>query len=74
MIVVNAIGGGLGHKYISTSMAVTYALIAKKRLYCSLLCHLQCVVKTPFVIFNATDSCFKDREYVGGGLKNRLSS
>lgn len=74
MIVVNAIGGGLGHKYISTSMAVTYALITKKRLYCSLLYCLQCVVKTPATIFNATDSCFKDREYMGGGLKNRLSS
>lgn len=65
MIVVNAIGGGLGHKYISTSMAVTYALITRKRLYCSFLYNLQHVVKTPAAIINATDSCFRDREYTG---------
>ena len=33
-VVVNGVGGGLGHKYRSTEMEVTYALIARKRLYC----------------------------------------
>ena len=34
LVVVNAVGGGLGHKYRSTGLEVTYALIARKRLYC----------------------------------------
>ena len=34
LVVVNGVGGGLGHKYRSTEMEVTYALIARKRLYC----------------------------------------
>ena len=33
-VVVNGVGGGLGHKYRSTGLEVTYALIARKRLYC----------------------------------------
>ena len=34
LVVVNGVGGGLGHKYRSTGLEVTYALIARKRLYC----------------------------------------
>ena len=33
-VVVNGVGGGLGHKYRSTGLEVTYALIARKRLHC----------------------------------------
>ena len=34
LVVVNGVGGGLGHKYRSTGLEVTYALIARKSLYC----------------------------------------
>ena len=62
-VVVNGVGGGLGHKYRSTGLEVTYALIARKRLYCE--CHgwKLLLVLTPPGILNVTDTCFKRREF-----------
>ena len=65
LVVVNGVGGGLGHKYRSTEMEVTYALIARKRLYCVCLSTTSLLVITPPGILNATDTCFKQREFKG---------
>ena len=63
IVVVNGVGGGLGHKYRSTGLEVTYALIARKRLYCVGQGCKSRLVLTPPGILNATDTCFKRREF-----------
>ena len=40
-IIVDERGGGLGHKFISTEIAVTYALLTKKQVFC---CPMDCSV------------------------------
>ena len=62
-VVVNGVGGGLGHKYRSTGLEVTYALIARKRLYCECQWWELLLVLTPPGILNVTDTCFKRREF-----------
>ena len=63
IVVVNGVGGGLGHKYRSTGLEVTYALIARKRLYCECQWWELLLVLTPPGILNVTDTCFKRREF-----------
>ena len=64
--------GGLGHKYRSTEMEVTYALIARKRLYCECHSWKSLLVLTPPDVLNVTDTCFKQREFKGCSLSFTL--